>query len=379
MKPKKVVIAPDSFKGTMSSAEAGMIMEKAVRSVFPDAETLCLSIADGGEGFCEAYRSATGGHMTETEVTGPDGRQITASWLEVPEKGLAVIEMAAASGLTLMSGGAGAADATTLGTGQLILKAAEKGYKDILLGIGGSATTDGGIGAAAALGVKFLDSEGRQVPLSGRGLSAISRIDAGDIPGCMKEVKIRVACDVSNPLTGPDGSAHVFGPQKGADEDTVRMLDAGLAHLNSVLYDLTGKDRDAVPGMGAAGGICLSLDAFFDIAMESGIDLLLDAADFASMLEGADIVLTGEGRIDSQSLKGKAPCGIAARAKEKGIPVIVIAGEVCGDTAAFRDAGITAVYSTNKRAVPWETARKTAKEDLYSTCEAVICTVAALG
>lgn len=378
MNLNRIIIAPDSFKGTMSSGEAGKIMQKAVKAVYPGTDTVCLEIADGGEGFCRAYLSAIGGHLAQVFVKGPDGRPVTASYLEVPEKDLAVIEMAAASGLTLKDPACPAEDTTSFGTGQLILDAAKKGYKNILLGIGGSATTDGGIGAASALGVRFLDAEGNEVPLTGRGLSVTESVIADDIPSVMKDVSIRVACDVSNPLTGPEGSAFIFAPQKGADEETVHMLDAGLGHLNSVLKDLTGKDRDGIPGMGAAGGICLSLDAFFGITMTGGIDLLLDTVDFDSMLEGADLVITGEGRIDSQSLKGKAPCGIAARAKKKGVPVIVIAGEICGDIESFRDAGISAVFSTNRRAVPWETARLTAKEDLYSTCEAVIRTVSAV-
>lgn len=370
-KMKKILIAPDSFKGTMSSIEIcdhiGMIINKYL----PDAEVVKIPIADGGEGTVDAYLTGAGGMRRSVRVCGPMGDPVEAAYGLLPDGKTAVIEMAAASGLPLVEGRNDPLDATTFGTGELIADAARQGCAEVILGIGGSATNDGGIGALAALGVRFLDTDGREVTPDGKGLARIARIDDAGISAEVRELKITIACDVKNPLAGKNGAAHVFGPQKGAAPEMVEALDRNILHYNEILTAHTGVERKDMSGMGAAGGLGLSISALLGAEMRPGIELLLDTAGFDEKLKGADLVLTGEGKIDGQSKEGKVPVGVANRAKRAGVPVIALVGDVGAGYEALYEEGITAIFSTNKAAVPYFEAKKTSVEDLKFLTESL--------
>ncbi len=293
-----------------------------------DASLELIPMADGGEGTVRALVEAVGGAYAHTSVSGPLGEAVSAEWGRLDER-RAVIEMAAASGLALVAEGRRDPErTTTFGTGQLLRAAIDAGCSEIIVGIGGSATCDGGAGAAQAWGVRFLDQEGRRLPdgLSGGMLDRIARIDMGACDPRMRAVAIRIACDVENPLTGPNGAAAVYGPQKGATPEQVERLDANLAHLAEVIARDLGKDVRGFPGAGAAGGLGAGLVAFADAELQPGIDLVMRAVRFAERVEGADLILTGEGRLDRQSVMGKTLAGIARHAESKGIPIIALAG-----------------------------------------------------
>lgn len=369
---KKIVIAPDSFKGTMTSIEICGYIEDIIKKYLPDTKVVKIPIADGGEGTVDAYLSGIGGTRRKKTVTGPMGTPVEAEYGILPDGETAVVEMAAASGLPLVEQEKSPMDATTFGTGELIADAVENGCTKIILGIGGSATNDGGIGALAALGVRFLDETGREVTPDGKGLARIASIDKTGLSEKIRQVKLTIACDVKNPLAGKNGAAHIFGPQKGATPEMVEALDAGLLHYNSILTKLTGIDRKDESGMGAAGGLGLSLKTFLDARMEPGIDLILDTAAFDEKIEGADLVITGEGKIDGQSKQGKVPVGVAWRAREKKVPVVALVGDVGAGYEDLYGEGITAIFSTNKAAIPYEEARKTSVEDLKFLAESLL-------
>jgi glycerate kinase len=368
----KVVIAPDSFKGTMSAVEICDIIEKAFIKHSAETRVVKIPVADGGEGTVDAYIAGIGGTYRTLQVSGPMGDSASARYGVLQVGGTAVIEMAAASGLTLVHGKRRPMSASTFGTGQLLLDAARHGHNKIILGIGGSATSDGGIGALSALGVRFLDENGCGVTPDANGLRFIRSIDSSRLDPAIKDVEIIIACDVTNPLAGKNGAAHVYGPQKGADPAEVEMIDAGLVHYNEILTEYTGIDRKDLPGMGAAGGIALSLASFLNTRMESGIELILSIADFDRQIEGADFVITGEGKVDGQSVQGKVLAGIARRAAKKNVPVVALVGDVGADYERLYDIGITSIFSTNRAAVPFETARKTCREDLGFLMESLL-------
>ena len=368
----KVVIAPDSFKGTMSAVEICDIIQKAFLKHSPATRVIQIPVADGGEGTVDAYIAGIGGTYRTANVLGPLGNPVVARYGVLADGSTAVIEMAAASGLTLAGGKPRPMSASTFGTGQLLLDAASRGLKKIILGIGGSATSDGGIGALSALGVRFLDENGGDVLPGAEGLRFIRSIDAGGLDARIKDIEIMIACDVTNPLAGKNGAAHVYGPQKGADPVQVEMIDQGLLHYNEVLTAHTGIDRKDQPGMGAAGGIALSLVSFLNARMQSGIDLILTIADFDAQIDGADFVITGEGKVDGQSVQGKVLAGIAKRAAGVNVPVVALVGDVGAGYERLYDIGITAIFSTNRAAVPFETARKTCREDLGFLIESLL-------
>ncbi|MEG2625839.1 MAG: glycerate kinase [Christensenella sp.] len=369
---KKIIISPDSFKGTMTSIEICDYIEEIILNYIPQAQVVKIPIADGGEGTVDAYLSGVGGTRVSARVTGPMGEKTDAEYGILPDKKTAVIEMAAASGLPLVQGDLFPLDATTYGTGELIADAAKNGCTRIILGIGGSATTDGGIGALGALGVRFLDAEGKEVTLDGKGLGRICTVDAAGIADGIKRLQITIACDVKNPLAGKNGAAYVFAPQKGADAQTVEMLDKNLLHYNEILTKYTGVDYKDKSGMGAAGGLGLSLTAFLHAETEAGIELILDTAGFSEKVKGADLVITGEGKIDGQSKQGKVPVGVARRAKRENVPVIALVGDVGAGYEELYDEGITAIFSTNKAAVPYSEAKKTSVEDLKFLTESLM-------
>lgn len=359
----KWILVPDSFKGTLSSREICGRMRAAVERYVPGAEVIALPVADGGEGSVDAFLTAVGGEKRTVPCTGPRGTRIKGFFGLLPGGGTAVAEMAAAAGLPLMEGRLDAAGATTYGVGELILAAARAGAGKIIVGLGGSATNDGGCGMAAALGVRFYDAGGRTfVPVGGT-LERIARIEAHRPPE-LAGVEITAMCDIDNPLCGPQGASHVFGPQKGADPALAERLDRGLAHLAEIIRRDLGKDVAELPGAGAAGGMGAGMVAFLDSRLERGIEIMLDTVGFDALLPGTAAVLTGEGRLDGQSLRGKVVVGVARRARRAGVPVVAVVGDIAPDARAVYDLGVTAVFSTNRQAVPWETARLTAAEDL---------------
>lgn len=341
----KIVVAADSFKGTLSSLEAGRAIADGICQVTPDAEVVVLPVADGGEGTVEAVLYACGGRRETVRVTGPLGDPVEADFALLPGGNRAVIEMAAASGLTLLKPDRyDPMAASTYGTGQLLLAAVDHGCRDLTIAVGGSATVDGGCGAAQALGVEFLAVDGSTLPgPMGGGLAGrIDRIEMGRRDPRLPACNVTVLCDVTNPLCGDDGAARVFGPQKGADADQVEQLDRNLAWLASVIQrDLDIDIRDE-PGAGAAGGLAGGLVAFAGARLARGVETILDLADIDKHLVGADLVVTGEGRLDAQSMMGKVVSGVAARARKAGVAVIAIAG--CASADAVRCLGLVEAY-----------------------------------
>ncbi len=352
----RVLIAPDSFKGSLSSPEAAQAIAAGVEEVYPEAVTDQLPVGDGGEGTVEAMIAAAEGERITVQVTGPLGEALESEYAVIGE-GTAVIEMAAASGLGLVAKEKrDPLRASTRGTGELIRHAIERGNREIILGIGGSATNDGGTGMAAALGYRFLDGEGRELDPGGGELGKLKRIDSSGVDPRIKETVVRVACDVSNPLIGPSGASAVYGPQKGASPEKVQKLDAALAQLANVVERQCGMAVTEEPGVGAAGGLGYGLRVFCGASLESGIELVLDAVGFDERLEGVDLVITGEGKVDGQTAYGKVPAGIAGHARKKGVPVLLIAGDIDEGIDTLYALGIDAVMSTVKRVMPLEEA-----------------------
>ena len=337
----KIIIAPQAFKGSLKAHEAAEAMSEGVKSVIDDVEIVSLPLADGGEGTVKAMVEATKGRLSVTEVHGPLGEMVTATWGILGDGNTAVIEMAAASGLNLVpKNNLDAMSASTLGTGELIKTAIETGYRRIIIGLGDSATSDGGAGMAQVLGAKLLDAQKQPIPPGGGGLSHLEHIDVTGLHPLIRECLIICACDVTNPLYGKEGAAYVYGPQKGATHEMVRQLDSGLRKLADIIKRDMGKDISNIPGGGAAGGLAAGLLAFLDASLQSGIDIVCDSIDFDKHLVGTDLVLTGEGRIDRQTLRGKTISGIAMRAKKAGVPVIAFAGELDEGYREVRKIGI---------------------------------------
>ena len=367
----KVILAPDSFKGTLSSVDICRLMERAITSHFPDCEVRSIPVADGGEGTVDCFIYALGGERIEMTVTGPLGDP-TPSFYAVMPDGAAIIEMAAAAGLPLVEGRPDPLTASTYGVGELMADALKRGCRKIILGLGGSATNDGGCGMAVALGAKFYGADGKSFIPAGGTLKDIARIDLSGFLPALKDCDISAMCDINNPLYGPEGAAYVFGPQKGADEDMIRFLDAGLKNLAGVIKTDLHMDVANLPGAGAAGGFGAGVAAFLGGRLTPGTQTVLDITGFDALLEGADMVLTGEGRIDSQSIRGKVVCGVAERAKTRGVPVFAIVGDILGDMGPVYQSGVTAVLSTNRRALPFEQARLSAGQDLALTVDGLM-------
>jgi glycerate 2-kinase len=333
----RILVAPDSFKGSLSAADAAMAMGRGVRRALPRASVRIFPVSDGGEGFLDALVPAMGGTAIWSDVCGPlPSQRVRARWALVAKGTTAVIEMAAASGLLLVPPDERDPRVTTsFGVGELIRTALDRGVTSILVGIGGSATNDGGAGMASALGVKFLDSAGILLPGGGAALGRLARIDIDGLDARLGKTPVTVACDVTNPLTGPEGASSVFGPQKGASPEAVRILDAALRQYAEVLRETLGIDVAEVPGSGAAGGLGAGLIAFCGARLASGIDVVLDATGFNGALASSDLVQTGEGRLDSQTRSGKALAGLLRRAREAHVPVAAIAGTVEGGPGEY--------------------------------------------
>ena len=353
----KIVIASDSFKGSLASIEVARSIEMGILDVFPSCDIVKVAVADGGEGTMDALCQSLGGKVVRIPVEDPIGRTINASYVILEDGNTAVLEMSSASGLTLLTPAERNPMLTsTYGTGQLIDDAIGRGCRRFLVGIGGSATNDAGMGMLTALGYRFLDAEGNELPGAGASLSKVCGIDCSGVSQAVRDSEFIVACDVDSPLYGPDGAAYVFAPQKGADPDMVKALDDGLRHYADVVASYTGKipmhggpsctgetsimkDAASMPGAGAAGGLGYAFVAFFGARLQRGVDMVLDAVGFDSIIEGADLVITGEGRIDAQTLTGKTPYGVLQRASRQNIPVIALAGSVALDDSS----GFTAI------------------------------------
>ena len=322
-----VMVAPDSFKGSVSALGVANAMERGILSVFPDAQITKVPIADGGEGTVEALIAATGGQILYEDVTGPLGEPLRAYWGILGDGKTTVIEAAAASGLPLVPiNKRDPRITTTYGTGLLINAALDRGLRKFIIGIGGSATNDGGVGVAKALGAKFLDENGEELPNGGAALSKLRRVDLSGLDPRLAETEIVVACDVDNPLCGPRGASAIFGPQKGATPQMIVELDAALENYSNILEATVGKDVSNNPGAGAAGGLGAGLMFFSSATLRPGVGIVLEATNFSSLVEKTDLVITGEGMTDLSTAYGKAPVGIAKVAKQFNIPVICISG-----------------------------------------------------
>lgn len=374
---KRFVVIPDSFKGTLSSGEVCSIMEQSILKVLPDAQVVKVPVADGGEGSVAAFLEALGGEHRVVKVHGPYGEEVEGFYGLLPD-GTAVIEMAAAAGLPLVGNNKNAEKTTTYGVGELMLAAAKSGCRRIIMGLGGSATNDGGCGAAAACGVRFFDARGKAFVPVGETLDKIFHIDISDIAPELQQLPVITMCDIDNPLCGPKGAASVFGPQKGADAAMVGRLDAGLNNLAKVVGQDLGKDILKLPGAGAAGGMGGGMVAFFNSPLQMGIETVLDAVGFDKLIQDADIIFTGEGRFDEQSMMGKVICGVTKRAKRAGVPVICVAGGLESIPQEAYENGLTAAFSINQKPLALEEALPLSRQNLSITMENIVRTLALL-
>ncbi|MBE7003588.1 MAG: glycerate kinase [Ruminococcaceae bacterium] len=345
---KKIVVISDSFKGTLSSQEICAIARESIPKIIPGCEVVGIPVADGGEGTVNCFIEALGAEAVTLPVSGPYGEPTEAAYARSGSR--AIVEMASAAGLPMVGERKDPSVTTTYGVGELIRHAVENGCTEILLGLGGSCTNDGGCGCAAALGTKFLDAAGKTFTPVGGTLDRIMRIDNTETEKLLSGVTLTLMSDVENPLYGERGAAHVFGPQKGADTAMAERLDEGLAHLAAVIERDLGKRVADVPGAGAAGGMGAGGMAFLNARMRSGIEAVLDTVDFDAQLNGAELVITGEGRIDSQSVHGKVISGIARRTQPKNIPLVAIVGCVGDGAEEAYDLGVTAIFGIDRTA-----------------------------
>ncbi|MAC98451.1 MULTISPECIES: glycerate kinase [Pseudomonas] len=360
----KLVIAPDSFKESLSARAVAEAIAAGWARVYPDADLLLCPMADGGEGTVDALLSATGGTLQQTRVSGPLGDPVEARW-GLLQDAQAIIEMAEASGLHRVEPARrDVLAASSHGTGELIRAALDAGVRRIVLGLGGSATNDGGAGLLAALGVRFLDRAGQELALGGAALASLSQIDLTGLDTRLAQVEVMVAADVDNPLCGPRGASAVFGPQKGASPAQVEQLDAALAHYADVMAATLGEDLRDYPGVGAAGGLGFAARAVLRAAFRPGVELVAELSGLAAAVEGADLVITGEGRLDGQSLHGKTPVGVARIARAAGVPVIALAGSLGEGYQRLYAEGIGAAFSLAPGPLSLEQAMQQAADQL---------------
>lgn len=364
---KRVILVPDSFKGTMSSFEICSIMKRAINEFYPDCSVISIPVADGGEGTVDAFYSSLGGKKFYKSVTGPFlGDKTEGSYCILPDD-TAVLEIASCASLPLAGERKNPKITTTFGVGELILDAINNGARKIVIGLGGSATNDAALGLASALGISFLDKNGNSFVPTGGTLSLVDDIVFNSIDKRIKEIPIIAMCDVDNTFYGENGASYIYAPQKGADENTVLELDCNMKSIAKLLYKKTGVDVQSIPGSGAAGGVGGGLCALFGAELKMGIDTLLDTVKFDELLEGADFVYTGEGRIDGQSLRGKVVVGVSRRAKKKGVKVVAFVGDIGDEVETVYNQGVSGIFSINRVAVPYKEARLRAKDDLYLT------------
>jgi len=362
----KILVAPNAFKEALSAREAGEAIKGGLERALPDSDITVLPIADGGDGTIEVLVETTGGQFIEKCVTGPLGEKVKASFGILGDGKTAVIEMARASGLALVpKEKRNPAITTTYGVGELIKEALERGVKRILVGIGGSATNDGGAGMAQALGAKLLDKEGKELPFGGLALKDLAYIDMSGFHPLAKDCEVVVMADVKNPLCGPKGASYVYGPQKGGTEELIEELDKALFNFAQVIRRDLGKDILDLPGSGAAGGLGGGLVAFLDAKLRPGIDVVLETLGIEEKLNGVDLAISGEGKIDGQTIFGKGPAGIAKKVKEKNIPVILFGGSVDDDAEILKEEGLVdAIFSITRGPVSLEESIKHTREQL---------------
>lgn len=372
----KIVIAPDSYKESLSALEVAEAIESGFREIFPDAQYIKLPLADGGEGTVDAMVAATDGQVVQVKVTGPLGQPIDAFFGLSGDGKVAFIEMAAASGLeSVPPAKRNPLNTTSFGTGELIRSALEHGVKHCIIGIGGSATNDGGAGMVQALGAKLLNKQGQQIDCGGGALAQLHRIDISELDSRIKDCRFEVACDVSNPLTGDNGASAIFGPQKGATPEMIAQLDGYLRHYAQLIEDTLDIDVDSLPGAGAAGGMGAGLYAFCGAQLRQGIEIVTEALGLEALVKDATLVITGEGRIDSQSINGKVPIGVARIAKRYNKPVIGIGGSLTKDVDVVYDHGLDAVFSVLSSVCTLEEALANAAENLHNTARNIAATI----
>lgn len=370
----KVVVAIDSFKGSLSSAEAGNAVKAGVLSAIPDARVIVKPLADGGEGTTDALIDGLGGTRIDLEVTGPMGTPVSAYYGYIPDQKTAVIEMASAAGITLVPDAEkNPLAATTCGVGEMILDAIRRGCRKFIIGIGGSATNDGGLGMLKALGFTFLDENGNDVGEGAQALSKIETISTENADPLLADCQFRVACDVTNPLCGPNGATYIYGPQKGVTKDLLLPIDQSMAHYAKITAQATGTQYLETSGAGAAGGLGFAFLSYLKAALIPGIDLILEAIHLEEELSDADVVVTGEGRLDHQTAMGKAPVGVARLARKYHATVLAFAGSVTKDASTCNDAGIDAFFPVIPGVTTLEEAMdpKNAQENLRATTEQV--------
>ena len=366
------ILVPDSFKGTLSAIEVCNIMKSSIKNLYKDANIISVPVADGGEGTVDAFLYALGGEKKSVWVSDAFNEQKILAHYAMLKDNIAVIEMAACAGLPLVKNRLEPDKTTTFGVGELIIDAVNSGAKKIILGLGGSATNDGGCGMAAALGVKFKDEQDQEFIPTGGTLSQIYKIDMNNIYSKIKDIEFISMCDVDNPLCGRLGASAVFAPQKGADEDMVKLLDEGLAHLAKIIKrDLHIEVKD-IKGAGAAGGLGAGSIAFLQSKLTKGIDVILDTINFDELVSKADIVFTGEGKFDSQSLHGKVVMGVANRSQKYKTPVIVVTGAIGENIQEAYNKGITAIFSINKEPMEFSKSALKSKENMILTMENIL-------
>jgi len=366
----KIVVAPQSFKGSLNAREVAQAIAEGIKRVLPHIEPILVPMADGGEGTVQALVYSTHGQIMSVEVTGPLGDKVSAEWGLLGDGASAVVEMAAASGITLVPPEKlNPLLATTYGTGELIRAALDAGCRKLIIGIGGSATNDGGAGMAQALGTKFLDEKDKELPWGGAALVRLNRIDISGLDCRLAECEVITASDVTNPLVGPEGASRVYGPQKGATEEMCQQLDEALTNYARVIKKDLGIDVIDMPGAGAAGGLGAGLVAFLGARLMSGIDIVSQAVGLTNHLKGAALVFTGEGRMDAQTLFGKTTAGVAARAKELKVPMVAIVGELAGNYQEIYQQGIDAVLSITPGPISLEKSMASARALIADTAE----------
>lgn len=371
----KIVIAPDSFKESMTALKAATAIEEGFRKILPNEEYVKVPMADGGEGTVQSIIDATGGELKTLTVTGPLGESLEAFYGLSGDKKIAVIEMAASSGLDKVEiSKRNPLKTTTFGFGELIKNALNEGVEEVLLGIGGSATNDGGAGMIMSLGGKLLDEDKNPIKPTGEGLKDLHFIDVSDIHPRIKDVSFKVACDVDNPLTGLNGAAHIYGPQKGGTPEIIEQLDQNLLHFASIVKEQLGKDIDTLPGAGAAGGLGGGLLGFLNAELQRGGDLLVEMLELNEVIKDADLVITGEGGINHQTQFGKTPIAVSRIAKQYGIPTIALAGCLNEGYESIYDEGIISTFSI----IPEFTSLETALENGYKNLKAVSANIASI-
>lgn len=376
----KIVIAIDSLKGSLSSMEAGHAIEQGIRNVLPETKVLVKPLADGGEGTTEALVEGLGGDMVQVQVHGPLETPVNAAYGVIRESNTAIMEMAAAAGIILVGKDKRPLDATTYGVGEMIRDAITRGCREFIIGIGGSATNDGGIGMLTALGYEFLDAEGKPAGIGAGALYKVAKICDDKVMPELKDCHFRIACDVTNPLCGENGSTYIYGPQKGVTVEFRDELDHAMGAYAQVVKAYNGTDYAKTPGAGAAGGLGFAFLSFLSGELLPGIELVLNAVEMDKAMEGADLVFTGEGRLDYQTAMGKAPVGIAKMAKKHGAKVIALAGAVIEGAQECNEQGIDAYFPILRQVVTLDEAMDpaTARKNMVETTEQVMRLVAAV-